>query len=178
MNLITHHAVVMRVLARSQACAMGTATGVVDIAASKHPLCGKLVEHWGWRGSIAVTAPRIGPLHVREHIQHVGLFSSLEGIVDTDGRLPQQRSETLCPSMRRLPSRTVFGSRPFSWYCSYSLLYKIPCNGPPRAARASTRRVTSGSSISGGAWCGFVRASITSEPKQPQCLSRMKASMP
>ena len=39
-----------------------------------------------------------------------------------------------------------------------------PCNGPPGAASASTRRVTAGSSTNGGAWCGFARASITSEP--------------
>ena len=38
------------------------------------------------------------------------------------------------------------------------------------AARASTRRETSGSSTSGGAWCGLRRASITSGPRQPQCL--------
>ena len=33
--------------------------------------------------------------------------------------------------------------------------YTIPCNGPPGAARASTRREIAGSSTSGGAWCGF-----------------------
>ncbi len=35
-----------------------------------------------------------------------------------------------------------------------------------------------GSSTSGGAWCGFRRASITSEPWHPQCLSSEKASTP
>ncbi len=59
-----------------------------------------------------------------------------------------------------------------------NLTYKIPCKGPPRAASASTRRVTSGSSTSGGAWCGLMRASITSEPRQPQCFCSVKAPMP
>jgi len=53
-----------------------------------------------------------------------------------------------------------------------------PCSGPPGAPNSSTRRVTSGSSTRGGAWWGLVRASITSEPKQPQCLSAKKASIP
>ena len=50
----------------------------------------------------------------------------------------------------------------------------IPANGPPAAPSASTRRVTSGSSTSGGAWCGLIRASITSDPRQPQCFCRVE----
>ena len=67
-----------------------------------------------------------------------------------------------------------------TWRCAAATIASqmIPCSGPPGAASASTRLVTSGSSTSGGAWCGLVRASITSDPKQPQCLSRMNASMP
>jgi len=52
----------------------------------------------------------------------------------------------------------------------------IPCSGPPVAASSSTRRVTSGSSIRGGAWPGLVRASITIAPRQPQCFSSTNAS--
>src|SRR5260370_1050109 len=51
-------------------------------------------------------------------------------------------------------------------------------NGPPGAASCSTRRATSGSSSSGGAWCGLMRASITSEPVQPQCFCWVNAPMP
>ena len=40
----------------------------------------------------------------------------------------------------------------------------IPWSGPPGAPRASTRRSISGSSTRGGAWCGLIRASITSGP--------------
>ena len=53
-----------------------------------------------------------------------------------------------------------------------------PVNGPPGAARASTRFVTAGSSTSGGAWCGLMRASITSGPRQPQCFCSMNAPTP
>ena len=53
-----------------------------------------------------------------------------------------------------------------------------PCSGPQRAASSSTRRVTAGSSSSGGAMCGFSRASITSGPRQPQCLRRVNAPTP
>ena len=46
--------------------------------------------------------------------------------------------------------------------------------GPPGAASASTRRLTSASSSNGGAWCGLLRASITSDPSQPQCFCAIK----
>ena len=39
-------------------------------------------------------------------------------------------------------------------------------------------RVTRGSASSGGAWCGLLRASITSGPGQPQCLWRTNAPTP
>ncbi len=59
---------------------------------------------------------------------------------------------------------------------------RVPLNNPmqrlPRAASASTRRVTAGSSTSGGAWCGLMRASMIREPVQPQCFSTTVAPMP
>ena len=58
------------------------------------------------------------------------------------------------------------------------VIQMISCSGPPGAARASTRRATSGSSTSGGAWCGLSLPSITSGPRQPQCLSWTNDSMP
>lgn len=57
-------------------------------------------------------------------------------------------------------------------------LYKIPCSGPPGAAISSMRRVTFGSSTSGGAWCGLMRASRIKGPAQPQCLRTWKAPRP
>ena len=69
-------------------------------------------------------------------------------------------------------------SRPSTEEVRNSGPYKTPCSGPPGAARASTRRSISGSSTSGGAWCGLIRASITSGPVQPQCLRSTNAPMP
>ena len=51
---------------------------------------------------------------------------------------------------------------------------------PPfaRANSASTRALTSAFSTRGGAWCGFVRPSITIEPRQPQALCATNAPAP
>ena len=59
-----------------------------------------------------------------------------------------------------------------------SAFQMIRCNGPPGAARASTRRLTAASASKAGAWCGFGRASITSAPSHPQCFCRVKAPTP
>ena len=53
-----------------------------------------------------------------------------------------------------------------------------PLSTPPLANSASTRFVTAGSSSSGGGMCGFSRASITTGPRQPQCLRCVNAPTP
>ena len=81
-----------------------------------------------------------------------------------DGRiLPQRRPRA------EWAIRMVVGASA----CQYT-----PWSGPPGAARASTRRSTAGSSTRGGAWCGLIRASMTSGPRQPQCFRSMNAPMP
>ena len=117
------------------------------------------------------------------HSRRVGQASS-RSPTTTGARIEEYQCRKIADT--KLAPLILFGIRNSRWGCAKTLdppypnprSHMIPCNGPPRAASASTRRVTSGSSISGGAWCGLIRASITSEPRQPQCFSWVNESIP
>ena len=90
-----------------------------------------------------------------------------EGIVEHDSRA--SRTAGLGEASHRRQERILrVGATPL----------QDPVQRAAARARASTRRVTAGSSTSGGAWCGLIRASITSGPRQPQCLCSVKAPTP